>query len=182
MLEQKPPGAWYAVVLRRDFSAAKLFAIGAVGGSGPFPMPELGSQCVCCDAAGAGHVPFDPSTDRMRCQPVQVPICEPCRWHVKRDTNDAQLGAMALCVASGAALLGVMKELWVVAGLGAAGVAGCVAVLMRGRAKARELAESGHFAGLEIMAHPGQCSVRTMNRRVAMELAQRHAEVIHRVR
>jgi hypothetical protein len=181
-LELKPPGSWYAVVLRRDWSGAKVAAMGAFGGKATFPAPDLGRQCVCCDAADVEIIHFDASTDRFQCDPIAIPVCRPCRDHVKTSTTAAQLLGASICVGGGLALWGAMQALWPVAGVGAAITGGCVWLIVSGRAKLRELAGSGHHAGLEIMAHPGQCAVRTTNRRVAQELVQRHAEWLHRVR
>jgi len=183
MVEQKPPGAWYAVVLRRGFSGGKLFAQGAFGLKAEFPMPELGTQCVCCDVAGAELVNFDPGTSHSRVKAlVPVPLCRMCRPHVDRELGTQQLLAGGLCGGFGLAVWAAMKPVWLLSAAGVAIVAGCVGFIFSKRAKRRELAATGHHAGLEIMAHAGQCSVRTTNRRVAVELAQRHADCLHRVR
>ncbi len=182
-LELKPAGSWYAVVLRRGFSGAKLFATGALGLSSDFPMPELGTRCVCCDVENSELVNYDPNTGRVRQTTfVPVPICRMCRPHVERNTGNAQLLAAALCGGFGLALWAAMKAAWLLAGIGGAIMAGCVVYIVNARTKLRALDATGHHAGLEISAHAGQCVVRTTNRRVAAELAERHADCLHRVR
>lgn len=182
MLDQKAPGAWYAVVLRKGYSAGRTAAIGAFGGKAEFPSPDLGRECVCCDTAQVETISFDASSEKFRCDPIAIPVCTPCRQHVSTNTQAAQLVAMAICAGLGLTLWAGMQRLWVVCAVGVAITAGCAWWILKERSKYRALAETGHFAGLEITGHPGQCAVRTMNRRVAMWLAQRHHDVLHRAR
>jgi uncharacterized protein YlaI len=177
----KPSGSWFGVVLRTSqFSYGKIAVGGAVGGKATFPTPDLGSSCVCCDRADAPSRRFDASTDRLRVDPIAIPVCSECDGHVAKSTNAAQMVAALLCVGGGGCLWGLMKPLaWAALG-GAVLVACCVAWLVAVRAARRRSARDGHFTGFEIMASFHQCSVRTTNPRLARELLDRNREQVFR--
>lgn len=179
-LAEKPPGSWYSVVLRHEHSHAAVFAMGALGGSSTFPVPDLGNDCVCCDAPDAGTVPFDPSMGRLECDPIQVAVCNACRGHVQRNTSGQQVAGITVCIGAGLAIWAVSIELWLLVAFGVLVLFAGIARLVNLGNLQRGLARDGHRAGLEIMASAGQCAVRTMNRRVAEHVLERHRRYVHR--
>lgn len=172
VIPEKPPGAWYVVSLRRDYPAER-------GRKYSYPVPALGAACVCCDEANAPKAMFDPSANRSTAEPIAIPVCIQCRRHVSGDNHSQEF----MGVLSGLCLVG---GLWCLTeGFGwAAGVAAGLGVLCYWsvavtRRKRRELAEMGHYSGLQISAHPGLCTVRTMNRRLAQDLATIHGNDLY---
>src|SRR5262249_37650236 len=119
---------------------------------------------------------------RWRVDPIEVPVCEACRPHVARSTTGAQLAGIGICVAAGGILWGATQGLTPVA-VGAAVLLAAIRVwLLRRRARRHDRACDGHHEQLEIGASPGQCAIRTTNRRLAEELIRRNRERLFRVR
>jgi hypothetical protein len=183
-LAEKPLGDYYAVVLRdADFSLLKVGVAGGLGGGGSFPVPEMGSLCACCNADASTAVPFDASTDRLRVDPIQVPTCATCAGHLRKNTNAEQLvGGSLIPIAIGLGIWSVMNEIYALTAVAVVvGIGVTRWILQKGR-KRRETARLGHHPHLEIMVAIGQCAVRTTNKRLAEELVQNHAKVLHRAR
>lgn len=68
-------------------------------GPGKFVVPRFGSGCVCCGASALGRTQdYDPSTDRVRAQPVPMPVCFECRGHALQ-TPAAAITQTALLLA-----------------------------------------------------------------------------------
>ena len=170
-LRQKPAGAWYTVVLG-DPSVSQ-------PGSA-FPVPELGEACLCCDRPGAELTHFDPSTGASIATAIPMPLCAECRPHVRLDEKRVLYLVSAAFGGAFLAVFGFVNLLLTAIGVAVFAIA--AAVLFFDRQRQRRLSESGHHAGLEIAAHPGVCSVRTMNLRVARRLVDRHQGGILRVK
>lgn len=183
-LPKKPAGKIYAIVLRRGYSAGRSFVAGAFGGKQDFPFPDLGTtQCVCCNAPTEGRVmPLDVSTDRWKADPVPTPVCPACSDHALAHVGSEIAIAMLFCVGLGGSLWGFAE------GVTALGVAGLVLLLicvfwMKKREQRRvERTNGGHFPGFQLLIHPGQCVVRTSNRRLAQEIVEKSGSMVHRVR
>jgi hypothetical protein len=182
-LLERPAGAYYVVVLRNpDFSMGRVAMRGAFGGSDQFPRPDLGEKCVCCDAPSDGTVSFDAGSDRWRVDPIQLPVCEGCRPHVARSTTGAQLAGAVLCIGIGGALYGAADQSLPIAAAGGVVLAGTALWILRSRAARAGRAAEGHHDRLEIGASPGQCAVRTTNRRLAEELISRNRDRVYRAK
>ena len=182
-LPDKSAGKIYAIVIRRGYSAGRSFMAGAFGGNHDFPIPDLGTLCVCCNQPANGSVmPLDISTDRWKADPVPTPVCPTCREHALGHVGTELATAALLCVGLGGALWGFTQ------GLAAIGVGGLLLgavvglwAMSRERAR-REKTHGGHFPGFQILIHPGQAVVRTSNRRLAEEIVTKSGPLVHRVR
>lgn len=164
-LPEKQPGSWYAVVLGEPSGS---------GGSGRFPVPNLGDECVCCNSAHAELSQYDPSTGPYISDPIPIPICTACRDHVVLNEKRAVYVVAAAFVGLG--ILGFIVHI-LVSAIGFVVLAAAVGVVVVDRKRQRARSESGHHAGLEFGAAPGILSVRTMNRRIAQRLVEVHPEV-----
>ncbi len=181
-LPTKPAGDYYAVVLReKDFSLLKVGVAGGLGGGGSFPIPEMGDLCACCNADSTTTIPFDASTDRLRVDPIAVPVCATCAGHLRKNTNLAQLvGGSLIPIVVGLGIWSAANGLyWLTAIAVLLGIGG-VRWIRGERKKRRETASLGHHPHLEIMVAIGQCVVRTTNKRLAEHLATQHARELHR--
>lgn len=184
-LAKKADGDYYSVVLReKDFSLLRVGVAGGLGGGGDFPIPDFGDRCACCNAEGKLlKVPFDASTDRLRVDPIDVPVCPSCIGHLKKNTQGAQLlGGSLIPIVLGVGIWSAAQGIW--PGLvGALVAASAIAWwIQRDRARRREMAANGHHPHLEILVAIGQCAIRTTNHRLAAHLAEHHTKELHRAR
>jgi hypothetical protein len=182
-LPDKRPGKFYAVVLRRGYSAGRSFMAGAFGGNHDFPIPELGTRCVCCSKPAEGRVMrLEVSTDRWKAEPVATPVCQECTGHALGDVGSELAIAGLLCAGIGGTIWGVAEG---IVAIGAAGVvltAAC-GLWLRHRERSRvEKTRGGHFPGFQILIHPGQVVVRTSNRELARSIVEQAGALVHRVR
>jgi len=163
-LSHKQPGSWYAVLLGEP---------SASGGSGKFPVPDLGDECVCCNSAHAELSHYDPSTGPYVSDRIPIPICTACRDHVRLDEKRTVYMVSVAVLGLGLVILGF---------IGLVVFAAAVGVVLMDRNRQRALSNSGHHVGIELAAAPGLLSVRTMNRRVAQRLIEVHRDEVHRVK
>ncbi len=182
-IETKPHGKYYAVVLREpDHSHGHVFAAGAVGGSSTYPVVDFGAQCVCCNRNTHLRESLDPSSDRFRVKPVQVPVCERCTHHAVMNNTDSILLACMIMVGIGGGLWALMQEFWTAGAIaGAIGALGAYLIWARHRQRIADTVD-GHHPGLEHTVSPRQCLVRTTNRTLAQALADRHGPFVYRAR
>lgn len=179
-LAAKPVGDYYSVALRdKDFSLLKVGIAGGLGGSGGFPLPDFGDRCACCNGEADRTLAFDPSTDRMHVDPINVPVCGTCQGHMKRNTSAAQiLGGVLIPMALGGAIWSAASELYAVTALSVVVGIAITLYILRGRAKRRETARNGHHPELEMGATIGQISVRTTNKRLAERILDAHVKTL----
>ena len=172
----RPPGSWFGVVLRSsDFSWGKVAALGGTGGSLTFPAPDFGERCVCCDGHDVKTRAFDAGTDRLRVDPIPMPVCTECSTHVTLSTRASQLMAAGMFLGGGLGLFVTVEHHapW----LGVAGYAlfAVMALCMVFQSiRRRRSAARGHYTGLEISCTAHQCAVRTNNPRLAKDLLERN--------
>ena len=182
-LPDKPSGKFYAIVLRRGYSAGRSFMAGAFGGQQDFPIPDLGSRCVCCNEPAKGRVvPLEIATDRWKADPVPTPVCEPCTDHALAHVGPELAMAGLACAGIGGTLWGLLEEVYAIAAGGAVLLAACWFWYKSRERRRLENTRHGHFPGFQLLIHPGQCVVRTPNRRLALEIVERSEGLVHRVR
>ena len=169
MEQTKLPGDWHVVVFKRaGFSALR--------SKGSFPMPEVGTRCVCCDAETATRMRFDPSAGRSSASSLELPRCDECAPHVAINNNRAVILLAFLCVGILVLAVGATNST-PVAVIGALILFAGLAYHLTGVKQLATMAKKGHHNGLEIAALPDLLSFRTTNPRLAGELRERNPEL-----
>jgi hypothetical protein len=156
---------------------------GAFGGHQDWPIPDLGSLCVCCSQPANGRVlPLHISTDRWKADPVSTPVCEACTGHALGHVGTEFAMAGLICAGLGGGLWGFMQGIPVLGVGGLLLAAACGLWLMHRERTRMENTRHGHYPGFHLLIHPGQCVVRTANRQLAQAIVERSGSLVHRVR
>lgn len=183
-IPRKPVGKFYALVLRTpDFSHGHVAAKGALGGPSELPPVVFGEGCICCSRPAEGRrTPVPLSSGHFEAEPIDAPVCAECEDHAVADTASGMAAAGFLVAGSGAGLYGLMIPLPALAwgGLVVAGL--CGLWLMSIRRRRLEQTRGGHFPGIEMLIAPRQLVVRSANRALIEDLAERNRAFVFRVR
>lgn len=139
-------------------------------------VPKFGPGCVCCGVATSRTQLYDPSTDRIQCDAIPVPVCVDCRGHAMVTPTAAIMLACALLLGGILGGVGISRahahphDAVVLVAIGAllvvAGVAWIVALSMRTRRWRR----AGHHPGLTMDVTTGRCVLSTTNVALVNEL------------
>lgn len=178
----KPPGSRYTILFRSDHSLANSVAAVFVGGS--FPVPDFGTNCVCCSATTSNKYEMNPvlATQQFEASEVQVPMCRSCELHAAQ-RGFSTMAAIGLLILG---ILGLAFGFYGGMGFRAYGCGGLLTIagvgwLLALDASRRRLAREGHFADFGLSAMPGQLSVQTRNAPLARQLARQNAVILHEV-
>ena len=174
-LAKRPVGEWYSVQMRTpEFSLAKA----GLSRKGTFPVPEMGKLCACCDKETVGIRAIVPASGAAMGTPVKVPMCDACKEHVPR-VDFGEMGAFmgALCGAA-AIVIGLVQGFAAIAIVGAILVGGSLGWFALRKHRRLQRARNGHFSGIEIVALPDMCRIRTTNPRFAAELVERNRDIV----
>ncbi len=182
----KAAGKPYSVVMRSEgFSFMNVAVRGAVGGSDVYPSPQLGEQCVCCNADTDRRqdvMPGDPGGHFEPTEPLSVPICAECVEHAMAKTDTGIIAAMMCIVGLSLAYLGFVSYGHDVSGfVGVALAIGGALWLFVMRRNRLDGTNSGHHPGLELMVSPKQLVVRTYNRALAARVVALNEEHVKKV-
>ena len=149
-----------------------------------FVVPTFGAHCVCCNAETMGRTQdFDPSTDRIRAEPIKMPVCFACKEHALQTPFAPMMQAVGLLLGIAITALGGMyaadrpgdgflKWMMIV------GVALIVVSIAWIRASSRKQARAnvgGHHPGLALSLVTGATLVDTENETLVEELLQLNA-------
>ncbi len=157
---------------------------GATGGKLTYVVPAFGKQCVCCNADALGRTQdFDPSTDRVKADPMPMPVCFACKDHALDTPFAPMMQASLLCVGIAATALGGLYAAdrpgdsflkWMMV----TGVALVVIAIawMRASSKRRKAARvDGHHPGLALGLSTGATLLDTDNETLVEDLLERNA-------
>jgi hypothetical protein len=174
-LGKRPVGEWYSVQMRTpEYSLAKA----GLSRKGTFPVPDMGKLCICCDKETIGIRAIVPSSGAAMGTPVKVPMCDACKEHVPRVDFGEMGAAMGALCGVGAIVVGLVQAIVVVAVIGAVVVCGCLGWFALRKHRRLVRARNGHFSGIEIVALPEMCRIRTTNPRFAAELVERNRDMV----
>lgn len=174
-------GAWYSVELRDPRFSLLAGVLGTKQVT--WPRPELGDECICCDAATTERQEIAVAAGgRLANQKLSVsaPCCIACKRHMRTESKGGRIVWPVLAVAMVLLTVGVLVGLWKVAAVGAALLAMAGAGIWWRRTRKDRLARRGHRIGFEVSAVPGECTVRTMNPRVVREIVGRAGNLVHK--
>ncbi len=133
-------------------------------------VPRFGAGCVCCGAVTSRIQPYDPSTDRIHCEAIEVPVCGDCRGHAMLTPTGIILPASALLIGAIIGGLGVHRDAAIMIAIGAALVVAGLAWIAVTTVRARRWRRAGHHPGLTMSVETGRCVLNTTNVALANEL------------
>jgi hypothetical protein len=138
-----------------------------------FPLPDLGTVCVCCDAPADERLEFDPSGRDQQAGKISVPVCRACAPHLRRSRVVDNLLAVWMGIGLFAALMGCFIS-WQTVILGAVIFLGGLGVFQLRHLRAGASARLGHHRGFDLWVGEGFCGIGTTNGRLVQELLARH--------
>jgi hypothetical protein len=157
---------------------AHVLDLGRASGS-TFKVPPLGQLCVCCNAETYGRTEaFDPSTDKIQADRVEVPVCGECSKHALESNLRVLMTLSGGAVGLSLMGLGINYLIerpddsflfWVI-GTGAALFILVTALGIRSWRARKALEGDGHHPGFHITVRPGRVSLRTTNADFAQRL------------
>lgn len=138
--------------------------------------PRFGEGCVCCGAVTSRAQLYDPSTNRIQCEAITVPVCGDCQGHAMVTPIGIIVWASALLLGATFCGLGIHHAdarshgpaimIAIGATLVVAGLTWIAAVTVR----TRRWRLAGHHPGLTMSVAAGRCVLCTTNVALVNEL------------
>ena len=179
----KPVGKLYRIVFRSaNFSYGKIAVMGAVAGTGHFPVVSFKKMCVCCNQSTEECVqvkPTDPG-GHFSADPLNIPVCSKCKEHALSSTEGEAFAGIGFVTALALVGLGWMYKSWALAGAGGFFITIILFWLIKEKKRLREV-EPEHFPGFSLMVAPNQLVVGTPNRNLVEYLVQNHSELVFKI-
>lgn len=138
--------------------------------------PRFGAGCVCCSVVTSRTQHYDPSTDRIRCEAIEVPVCADCRGHAMVTPTGIILPALALLIGATVGGIGIHRasarphDAATMIVIGAALVVVALTWIGMATLRSRRWRRAGHHPGLTIGVATGRCVLNTTNVALANEL------------
>ncbi|MBK9033125.1 MAG: hypothetical protein IPL61_17955 [Myxococcales bacterium] len=138
--------------------------------------PKFGEGCVCCGAVTSRTQLYDPSTDRIRCEAIPVPVCGDCPRHAMITPTGIILPASALLLGAIVGGLGIHRtgarphDAAVMIAIGATVVVAGLAWIAVATVRTRRWRRAGHHPALTMSVDNGRCVLSTTNVALVNEL------------